>query len=220
MKKIDTILFDLDGTLIDTNEIIIKSYQFAFHTHFPNVKLSRNEIIDRIGPPLETIFNMYTNSPFVVSAAIDSYRNYYVKYEANYHSLYPGVYDGVKKLKELGYNLGIVTSKFKQAAMPSFKHYGLDKYFDVFIALDDVKEPKPSAEPVLKALAKFPGYTGAIMIGDNQGDILSGKNANIYSAGVAWSIKGVPHLKEVNPDYMLFSMNDLIKIVNRLNEEA
>ena len=220
MRKIDTVLFDLDGTLIDTNEIIIRSYQEAYKIHFPELKISRKKIIDQIGPPLEAIFSLYTKSPFKIAEAIDTYRAYYMKHEATYHSLYPHVLEVLKTLHAQGYQLGIVTSKFKQAAMPSFTHYGLDQYFSVFIALDDVKNPKPSAEPVLKALSKFTTYQGAIMIGDNQGDILSGKNANILSAGVAWSIKGAHHLKKVNPDYMFYSMNDIITVLNRLNEEG
>ncbi|MFP4286232.1 MAG: pyrophosphatase PpaX [Candidatus Izemoplasmataceae bacterium] len=219
MRKIDTILFDLDGTLIDTNEIIIKSYQHAYKTHLPNLALSRQTIIDQIGPTLNDIFSLYTDSPFTVKALIDTYRAYYVENEGKYHKLYPKVYETLKTLKSKGYQLGIVTSKFKVAAWPSFTHYKLNEFIDVFIALDDVKNPKPDKEPVLKALSKFKSIRGAIMIGDNQGDILSGKNAGILSAGVAWSIKGKAHLNLVNPDYMFDTMDDIIKLLNTINEE-
>lgn len=220
MRKIDTILFDLDGTLIDTNEIIIKSYQHAYKTHLPNLSLSRQTIIDQIGPTLNDIFSLYTDSPFTVKALIETYREYYVENEEKYHKLYPKVYETLKYLKENHYQLGIVTSKFKVAAWPSFTHYKLDQFIDVFIALDDVSNPKPNKEPVLKALSKFKTTHGAIMIGDNQGDILSGKNAGILSAGVAWSIKGKSHLSLVNPDYMFDTMDDIITLLNKINEEV
>jgi pyrophosphatase PpaX len=220
MRKIDTILFDLDGTLIDTNEIIIKSYQHAYKTHLPNLSISRQTIIDQIGPTLNDIFSLYTDSPFTIKALIDTYREYYVEHEDKYHKLYPKVYETIHYLKSNGYQLGIVTSKFKIAAWPSFTHYKLDSLFDVFIALDDVKSPKPNKEPVLKALSHFKTIRGAMMIGDNQGDILSGKNAGILSAGVAWSIKGKAHLKKVNPDYMFETMDDIIKLLNNINEEG
>lgn len=220
MRKIDTVLFDLDGTLIDTNEIIIKSYQHAYKTHLPNLSISRQAIIDQIGPTLNDIFSLYTNSPFTVQKLIDTYRNYYVKNEDQYHKLYPNVFETLKYLKEKGYQLGIVTSKFKEAAWPSFTHYQLDSLIDVFIALDHVKNPKPDKEPVLKALSKFKTHTGAIMIGDNQGDILSGKNAGILGAGVAWSIKGKTHLNLVNPDYMFETMDEIITLLNKINEEV
>ncbi|MFW5838325.1 MAG: pyrophosphatase PpaX [Bacillota bacterium] len=215
MKKINTICFDLDGTLIDTNAIIVKSYQNAFKTHLKDISIDEQTIINQIGPTLQEIFSQYTKSPFKIKALITAYRDYYVKHEHDYFSLYDNVIPVLKILKDDGYNLAIVTSKFKAAAWPSFTHYQLDQFFDTFIALDDVKNPKPSAEPVLKALSAFDHVEGAIMIGDNQGDILAGKNAGIYAAGVAWSIKGAEHLKAVNPDFMLDDMESLLTLLKK-----
>ncbi len=117
------------------------------------------------------------------------------------------------------YNLGIVTSKFKSAAWPSYTHYNLQKYFSVFVALDDVNHPKPSREPVDVALSRFKNVSNSIMIGDNTGDILAGKNAGIYSAGVAWSIKGSAHLMTANPSFMLSDMNDVFRVLKIIEEE-
>jgi pyrophosphatase PpaX len=219
MKKIDTILFDLDGTLINTNDIIIDSFQSTFDTHFPGLVLTREKIMTFIGPTLHDTFSDYTNDPFTIQAMIDSYREYYVEYEFGNFEIYPGVLEVVEKLYTLGYNLGIVTSKFKEAAWPSFTFYNLQDYFSVFIALDDVENPKPSKEPIETALSRFPNFNKAIMIGDNQGDILSGKNAGIYSAGVAWSLKGSSYLMQVNPDFMLSDMNDIFRILKIIDEE-
>ena len=219
MKKIDTILFDLDGTLINTNEIIIDSFQSTFDTHFPGMSLSREIILTFIGPTLHDTFSEYTNDPFTIQAMIESYREYYIEYEFDNFEIYPGVLETIKRLFDDGYNLGIVTSKFKEAAWPSFTHYNLDNYFSVFVALDDVKYPKPNKEPVETALSRFPSVKNSIMIGDNQGDILAGKNAGIYSAGVSWSIKGSAHLMEVNPDFMLSNMNDIFRILKLIEEE-
>ena len=232
MKKLDTILFDLDGTLINTNEIIIRSFKSSFERHFPDLDVSRDTILTFIGPTLHDTYGKYTNDPNLVLEMINSYREFYVEYEiGNFEiypqveyeignfEIYPGVLDTITKLYSDGYNLGIVTSKFKIAAWPSFTHYGLEKYFSVFVALDDVNNPKPNEEPVNVALSRFPSYNKAIMIGDNQGDILSGKNANIYSAGVSWSIKGKKHLEKVNPDFMLSNMKDIFRIINIINKE-
>ncbi len=172
-----------------------------------------------IGPTLHDTFSEYTNDPFTIQAMIESYREYYVEYEFGNFEIYPGVIDTIKKLHKNGYNLGIVTSKFKEAAWPSFTHYNLDNYFSVFIALDDVENPKPNREPIDKALSRFPSVNEAIMIGDNQGDILAGKNAGIYSGGVAWSLKGSAHLMEVNPDFMLADMNDVFRVIKKIEEE-
>ncbi len=219
MRKLDTILFDLDGTLINTNEIIIRSFISSFERHFPDLLLSRETIMTFIGPTLHETYGSYTDDPLLVEEMIVSYREFYVEYEVGNFEIYPQVEEVVKELYELGYNLGIVTSKFKIAAWPSFTHYGLEKYFSVFVALDDVKNPKPNKEPIITALSRFPSYNKAIMIGDNQGDILAGKNAGIYSAGVAWCLKGEDHLMEVSPDFMLKDMKDIYRIIKIIDEE-
>lgn len=219
MKKIDTLLFDLDGTLINTNEIIIRSFASTFERHFPEKEVTREMIGTYIGPTLHDTFSEYTKDPFVIDDMIKSYREFYVDYEIGNFEIYPQVLEVVTKLKELGYNLCIVTSKFKEAAWPSFTHYGLENIFDAFVALDDVEMPKPDRNPIDVALAYFPNHKEAIMIGDNQGDILAGKNAGIYSAGVAWSFKGAAHLMQVEPDFMLSDMNDIFRVIKYIEEE-
>ena len=212
MNKIDTVLFDLDGTLIDTNEVIIQSYQHAFNTHFKDVSLSKDDIIDLIGPPLRTIFNRFTDQDDIVNQAIQTYLDYYTKHEHQLFKLYPQVLEVLKTLKEDGFNIGIVTSKFSKSAMPSVEHFKLGPYFDTFIALEDVSIPKPDPEGVMLALKRL-NAKGAIMVGDNQSDLLAGKQAGVLCAGVAWSIEWVDHLQEVTPDYMLDSMHDLLDII-------
>ncbi|MCK5761723.1 MAG: pyrophosphatase PpaX [Candidatus Izimaplasma sp.] len=219
MKNLDTILFDLDGTLINTNEIIIRSFISSFKRHFPDLLLSREKIMTFIGPTLHDTYSQYTNSQKLVEEMISSYREFYVQYEVGNFEIYPQVEEVISDLYKLGYNLGIVTSKFKVAAWPSFTFYGLEKYFSVFIALDDVIKPKPNKEPIIKALSRFPSHNKAIMIGDNQGDIRAGRNAGIYCAGVDWSLKGHDYLMEVNPDFMLKDMKDIYRIISLIDEE-
>ena len=219
MKKIDTILFDLDGTLINTNDIIVRSFRSTFDRHFPDTLVTDEQIHSFIGPTLEQTFGEYTKDPFVIQDMISSYREFYVVYEIVNFEIYPDVLEVVTDLKEKGYNLGILTSKFKEAAWPSFTYYGLEDIFDSFTALDDVEYPKPHRNSVDVALAPFPNYKGAIMIGDNQGDVLAGKNAGIYSAGVAWSFKGAAHLMQVEPDFMLANMKDIYRILDIIEGE-
>jgi len=219
MSKLTTILYDLDGTLIDTNNVIIESFKATFKKHFPNIPLSREKILTFIGPTLQDTFGLYTSDPFLIQEMIDTYRSFYVDYEMGNFEIYPGVLDTVKKLKQKGYQLGIVTSKFREAAWPSFTFYSLNDYFDVFVGLDDVDYPKPNRNPIDVALSQFSSNGKAIIIGDNQGDILAGKNAGIYSAGVAWSEKGSLHLMEVEPDFMLGKMSDIFHIIKKINKE-
>lgn len=219
MKKLDTIIFDLDGTLIDTNDIIIRSFRSTFERHFPDLDVTNYQIHSFIGPTLEQTFSDYTTDPFEIQDMIQSYREFYVKYEIGNFHIYPDVYEVVSDLKQKNYNLAILTSKFREAAWPSYTHYKLDEIFDVFVGLDDVEYPKPHKNSIETVLSHFPDSSTAIMIGDNQGDIMAGNNAGIYSAGVSWSLKGKDHLLEVNPDFMLENMKDIYRVIQCIEEE-
>ena len=219
MRKLDTILFDLDGTLIDTNKVIIESFKEVFRVHFPKQQPNRDKILTFIGPTLQQTFGHYTDDQNLINTMIKTYRSFYIEYEVGNHSLYPDVIEVITKLNLLGYNLGILTSKFTEAAWPSYTHYGLDKLFDSFTGLDDVLYPKPDKNAVETALQHFPNHQKAIMIGDNQGDIMAGKNAGIYGAGVAWSIKGESYLEKVNPDFMLKDMNDIFRVLDIIERD-
>lgn len=214
MKKYTTLLFDLDGTLIDTNSIIVESYRHTFKTHRPDLTFSDQEIIDFIGPPLEKIFVRYTSENEAMRW-IDTYRRYYKAHEKEHFSLYPDVQEVLEELHRKGIKMGIVTSKYKAGALPSVEHFGLAHYFDAFIGLDDVQNAKPDPEPVLVALKQLgvAPTQDVLMIGDNQSDILSGLNAGVDGAGVAWSIKGAAFLEKVSPTLMLHTMTDLLKLV-------
>jgi len=215
MKRLNTILFDLDGTLIDTNEIIIQSYEAAFSRWLPEVRMDRKTIIENIGPPLEEIFSRYTEDEKTVDKLFDTFLDFYRRNEHNLFYLYDGVAETLEVLKDEGYNLGVVTSKFESSAEPSIRHFGLDRIFKCFVTLDKVEHAKPHAEPVLKALDAFDDVEKAIMIGDNPSDIESGKNAGVLTAGVAWSIKGREILNEAGPDYMLETMEQLFDIIKK-----
>lgn len=219
MKKIETIIYDLDGTLIDTNDIIINSFRSTFKKFEPDKELTLEKIKTFIGPPLGTTFRNYTNDPFKIQDMIDTYRSHYIENEKDNFHLYPGVLTTLNKLKQLGYKLAILTSKSREAATPSFQRTGLSNYFDLFVCVDDVKNAKPHKDAVNTVLNQLHSSKEAIMIGDNKGDILAGKNAGIYSAGVAWALKGSLHLQEANPDYILKDMNDIFSILKELEGE-
>lgn len=217
MPKSIAVLFDLDGTLIDSNEIIIQSYLHAFQTFRPDLTLSRDDVLSFIGPTLEMVFSNYVKKADI-APMIRTYRAFYRENEILHHSLYPGVIQGLMDLKALGAKLSIVTSKYKEAAWRSYTHYQLDVFFDAFVALDDVTVPKPDKEAVEVALKRLGGADYAIMIGDNQGDILSGINAGIEGAGVGWSIKGAAHLEDVHPHVVFTSMDHVVSYIKAKKE--
>lgn len=212
-QKITTLLFDLDGTLIDTNELIIASFLHTFDHYYPG-QYSREDVYQFIGPSLAQTFGSL--DPHRKDEMIEFYR----EHNHSHHDLlvreYEGVYETIDLLKKSGYKVGIVTTKMRKAVEMGLIKTQLDKFFDVVVTLDDVQMPKPDPEPIelaLKLIGSTPSET--IMVGDNSHDILAGKNAGTKTAGVAWTIKGREFLEQFNPDYMLENMRDLLTILKQ-----
>ncbi|KAB7665791.1 pyrophosphatase PpaX [Bacillus sp. B1-b2] len=209
-QSINTVLFDLDGTLIDTNELIISSYLHTLNHYFPE-KYGREDIIPFMGPTLREVFESV--DPLKVDDMITMYRTYNRAQHDKMVTIFNGVYETVKELKQRGYKLGIVTTKRLDAVQMGLKLTKLDEFFSVIVALDHVKKAKPDPEPVFLALKELGASASeSIMVGDNKHDILAGKNAGTLTAGVSWSLKGREYLKGYNPDYIFDSMLDLLSI--------
>lgn len=208
--KIHTILFDLDGTLIDTNELIIASFIHTFE-HY-KLPITRGEILPFIGPSLKDTFDNV--DPDKSEEMIQVYREHNLHHHDSYVEAYPHVVETLKKLKENGVKLGIVTTKMRTGANMGLKLVGLDVLFDTVITLGDVTHAKPHPEPIIKAMQELGAEAATtLMVGDNFHDIEAGQNAGVQTAGVAWSIKGRETLEQLNPTYLLEDMRDLYTIV-------
>ncbi|WP_026575946.1 pyrophosphatase PpaX [Bacillus sp. UNC438CL73TsuS30] len=210
-NNITTLLFDLDGTLIDTNELIIATYLHTLEKYYPN-KYKREDVLPFMGPTLHEAFS--TVDPDRVEEMILEYRTYNL---ANHDLLvkeFPNVLETIGTLKEKGYKLGVVTTKRHDTSLKGLRLMKLEEYFDVVVAMDHVIKVKPDPEPILKALEQLNSQPEeTIMVGDNFHDILAGKNAGTKTAGVAWTIKGRDYLAKYEPDYMLENMADLLTIL-------
>ncbi|KQL21284.1 pyrophosphatase PpaX [Cytobacillus solani] len=209
--QVNTVLFDLDGTLIDTNELIISSFLHTLGKYYPD-RYKREDVIPFLGPTLTETFESI--APEKVEEMIKVYREFNLGNHDLLVKEFDGVFETIRSLKEAGFKIGIVTTKVLMVVEKGLKLTKLDQFFDVIVALDHVKMPKPDPEPILKALELLGSKPEeAIMVGDNSHDILGGKNAGTKTAGVAWSAKGKEFLLQFNPDYMLGNMADLLDIL-------
>jgi len=207
---IHTILFDLDGTLIDTNELIIESFKHTFETF--GIPYTLEELSTYNGPPLIDTFKKV--NPDYVDEMLTTYREHNLSHHEQYVRLFPNVLETVEKLVENNYDLAIVTTKLRDSALIGLDITGLTPYFKTIITLSDVTNPKPHPEPVQKALHELNSEPEqAIMIGDNYHDIIAGQRAGTLTAGVAWSRHGPEYFSSYEPTYMLYDMSDLLKIV-------
>jgi pyrophosphatase PpaX len=211
MSRITTILFDLDGTLINTNDLIISSFLHTLNHYYPG-QYEEKDVHPFMGPPLEESFSGL--NPEKMEEMCAHYRKHNHEHHDSLVTEFEGVYETLKTLYENGYKLAIVSTKVRDVVLKGLDLMNLRQFFDVIITLDEVENAKPHPEPIEKALVALGSSPDeSIMIGDNHHDILAGKNAGVLSAGVAWSAKGREHLAHYEPDFMLDTMKDLLAIV-------
>jgi pyrophosphatase PpaX len=210
-KPITTLLFDFDGTLLDTNELIIQTFQYVLGTHFPG-KYERIDILPFLGPTLKETFDSL--DPENTESLIEEYRAWNKSMHDELSSEFDGVSETLRLLKTAGLKMAIVSTKKKDMVMRGLGLLDAEGVFDEVIAMDDVVKTKPDPEPILLALNRL-GATAdeALMIGDNYHDIVGGQNAGVRTAGVAWSAKGEEFLQSFNPDFMLHHISDLLQVV-------
>lgn len=209
--KITTILFDLDGTLINTNELIIASFMHTLEKFYPG-QYKRESVIPFMGPTLTESFS--TVDADRVDELITEYRRFNIEMHDEFVEEYETVYETIETLHNKGYKIGIVTTKARNVVEMGLSFSRLKQFFDVVITIDDVQNAKPHPEPIQLALKKLDASPEeTIMVGDNYHDIEGGKNAGTRTAGVEWSLKGKEFLETYNPDYMLVKMSDILSIV-------
>ncbi|GIO55875.1 pyrophosphatase PpaX [Paenibacillus cineris] len=211
---IDTVLFDLDGTIIDTNELIISSFMHVLEKHVPT-PLTREVIIPKMGMTLEQQLQFFSGSEDVTHFH-QAYRTYNDAHHDEMVQPFPHVLEVIKELDRRGITMGVVTTKNKPGTFRVLEMFGLDKYMKAIVTVMDVEHPKPHPEPVLMAISQLGADPAAtLMVGDSPVDIQSAKAAGALSAGVAWSLKGEKVLREYNPDYILHDMTDLYSLVEQ-----
>lgn len=209
---IDTVLFDLDGTLIDSNNLIITTFKHVFETELPHIKMSEKDYIPFIGPTLVQGFGKYVKDEAHIQHLIQVYRKKNLELHDDYISAFDGALELLIHLKSKGIQTGIVSSKMHFLVERGLRVTGLLPYIDVIIGSDDVINHKPHKEPIIKALGLFDEFDEAIYVGDHPNDILSGKAAGIKTIGMnySWHLKG---LQEANADYYLDSLIQIKEVI-------
>ncbi|MEK5059826.1 MULTISPECIES: pyrophosphatase PpaX [unclassified Paenibacillus] len=211
---INTVLFDLDGTIIDTNELIISSFLHVLEQLGPGA-LPREEIIPHMGGTLEQQMQAFTGKTDVAEY-VTGYRAYNAIHHDAMVNPFPNVTEVCEELRKQGIRMGVVTTKIRPSTLKVLEMYDLKKYMEVIVTVTDVTHPKPHPEPVQKAVEELgadPAST--LMVGDSPVDIQSAKAAGVLAAGVAWSLKGEAKLREYGPDYILHDMNDILTIIQK-----
>lgn len=184
MNKI--VLFDLDGTLIDSTNAITSTFLYVFEKHGFNFKGNIKDIEKQIGYPLDIMFENLGVQKSVVWDFVDSYKMRYRDISVENTTLLKNAYEAIILASSIA-RLGVVTTKTRIYSTPILQNFDILKYFEVIIGREDVQNPKPHSEPILKALQSL-SYDSkkdiAFMIGDTKLDLISATTSKINSIGV------------------------------------
>ncbi|MGQ0764690.1 MAG: HAD-IA family hydrolase [Gemmatimonadota bacterium] len=210
--RFPTVLFDLDGTLVNSIELIVRSAEHAFQSR-PGPRPSRSEIMAAIGRPLIAQF-----SEFASGEELDAYIAAYREYQLRHHDVlttpYPGVSELLGDLRKRGCRLGVVTSKIERLANRALQHVGIDRHFELVVGIESTERHKPEPDPLLHALAALGARAGdAIYVGDSPFDIQAAQAAGVASVAVAWGAFDASTLRANGPDWLIEQPSDLLSII-------
>jgi len=211
-----TVLFDLDGTLVDSIELIVSAAMKAFASR-PGPSPSEAQIRNTIGRPLPTTFGPWlvddNDLPFLIS----KYREYQLEHHDRLTNAYDGIVEAVAGLDMAGCAMGIVTSKVGFMAERALVHVGLARYMRCVIASDSTTRHKPDPEPVLMALDRLGAApSSAVYVGDSPYDMQAARAAGVHALGVMWGAFSTETLLDAGAEAVLRSPAELLPYVKQL----
>jgi pyrophosphatase PpaX len=205
------VLFDLDGTLIDTVELIVRCFQHTTARHL-GAPLDRAAVVATIGRPLRECLE-----ELAPGRGADLYATYR-DFNRTQHDLLvqpiPGALEALVILWERGYRLGLVTSKTRDGAQMAMLRYALEHYLEVVICLEDTARHKPAPDPLLHAVERLGLLPrDALYVGDSTFDVLSAQAAGMPVAAALWGAGTEAALSALAPSYLLRSPAELLELL-------
>jgi pyrophosphatase PpaX len=214
MPTFRTFLFDLDGTLIDSVQLILDSYHHTLAAHGLPPR-SDEEWLAGVGTPLAAQFAPWKDEAGTMEALIGTYRDYNLANHDRMVRPFPGVTDAVRAIRQQGRRTGLVTSKNRRGALRGLRVVGLDGTMDVLVCADDVVNPKPHPEPVETAVRLLDADpTTTVYVGDSIHDLHSGRDAGVRTAAVLWGPFSRSQLEPAQPDYWIERPNELLSLLD------
>ena len=212
-NNIKAVLFDFDGTIMDTNEVIINSWQHTFR-NLTGKEADVNMLLGTFGEPLEISIDKMLPG-FSRDDAMRIYREYQYCNFKGLISLFPGVVEVLRELKGKDIKTAIVTSRLRRTTMERIEKFDLHDFFDTVVTMEDTKKHKPDAEPAFEALRRLDiEAERAIMVGDSKFDIMCARNAGVKSVLVDWSVAAQAESGiENKADFKIRSLKELLDFV-------
>jgi len=209
--KYRTILFDIDGTLLDSQELVLRGYETALAAHGHSVP--RTDLTRVLGMTLEHGYNaLLPAHPHLHEAMVDIHKQHSID-NVDLISTFPRMEEVLAELKARGLQLAAVTNRKPWVGVDIFSNTSLRNYIDLLVTANDVTNPKPHPEPLLLALNKLQSQPHqAMMVGDSDSDILAGKAAGVTTVGAAYGMFG-HSIKDHHPDHVIHALHELLDLL-------
>jgi len=212
------LLMDIDGTLIDTVELITQALNYTYRKHL-GIELPKEELRRLIGLPLKTQMHYLDERiahPVDHEAMERDEMDYYERHR-HMERVLPEVVEAVREANRRGYRVALVTSKNRMELRSVLPRLNLDAVVETIVSADDSPRPKPAPDPVLTALQRLQvPAEEAIFIGDTVFDITCGRAAGVWVGAVGWGAHLPEDLKAAQPDYYFETPDDLLRWVRQL----
>jgi pyrophosphatase PpaX len=214
------VLFDLDGTLIDSIGLLLASAKHTFSEREGRAP-TEEEWIAGVGTPLAEQLRPFVDSDEDAAALVDRYRSYQREHHDTLTTPYDGVLETLEQLYDWGHPIGVVTSKSNEMMERGLRHTGIDVYMTTTIGCDSCAIHKPDPFPVRMALDEL-GYEPheAVFVGDSPHDIASGNAAGVTTIAALWGPFTRHQLAPYRPTLYLNRISDLPAMIQRIQAGA
>tara|TARA_A200000113_G_C8811179_1_gene337270 strand:- start:85 stop:765 length:681 start_codon:yes stop_codon:yes gene_type:complete len=223
MRDINTFLFDLDGTLVDSVPDLAMSLNLTL-AEFGEAQFTISEIRNWVGNGARTLVHRGLSgsheldnaiSETHINKALEVFLRHYSKYVCHASALYPNVSETLHTLKQSGFNLALVTNKPKAFIPAILEGFNLNHLFDLCIGGDSLEEKKPSPLPLLHVCKEFSvSSSQCVMVGDSKNDILAARAANMKSIGLTYGYNYGQDISSLNPDWVMDDVGSILDILS------
>ncbi len=210
---LSAVLFDFDGTLVDTTEMIHQSMKHATSSVLGREDIPRETLLANVGRPLPRQMELIDAEN--AELLLEAYRSHHEQHHDTLIGEFPGVEESLARLGSAGIKVAVVTSKRRLSVEMALKNFpGLRSVVDRFVTLEDTTEHKPNPEPLLRALELLGvPKERAAYVGDSPFDVEAAKAAGLASVAVSWGAFSEDRLREAEPDHLVTDIRSAVDVL-------
>ena len=207
-------LFDFDGTLVDTTEMIHQSMRHAASSVLGRDDIPREVLLANVGQPLPRQMELIDAEK--AELLLEAYRRHHEEHHDDLIAEFPGIEESLSRLRDAGIQVAVVTSKRLVSVEMALKNFpGLRSVVDLFVTMEDTTEHKPHPEPLLRGLELLGDVPKeeAVYVGDSPFDVEAARAAGLTSVAVSWGAFSENTLRAAEPDHLVPDIDAAVDVL-------